>query len=87
MHFIIAMKFRGGVGREALKRLNDLCEKPPLGLKPHGMYFTLGRYDVIWHVEADDQMKVAEVVVGLSDICSTETFPAIPREEFVKRFG
>jgi uncharacterized protein with GYD domain len=87
MHFIIAMKFRGGVGREALKRLNDLCEKPSPGFKPYGMYFTLGRYDVIWHVEADDQMKVAEVVVGLSDICSTETFPAIPREEFVKRFG
>jgi len=87
MDFIIVMKFRGKVGREALRRLNDLCEKPPLGFKSHGMYFTLGRYDVIWHVEADDQMKVTEVVVGLSDICSTETFPAIRREEFIKRFG
>ncbi|MEM3614012.1 MAG: DUF3303 family protein [Nitrososphaerales archaeon] len=87
MDFIIVMKFRSKVGRETLSRLNNLCEKPPPGFKPHGMYFTLGRYDVIWHVEADDQLKVTEVVVGLSDICSTETFPAIPREDFTRRFG
>lgn len=81
------MKFRGKVGGEALRRLSSLCDNPPAGFRPHGMYFTLGRYDVIWHVEAEDELKVAEVVVGLSDICSTETFPAIPREEFTKKFG
>ena len=81
------MKFKGKVAGEALRILNDLCENPPAGFKPHGMYFTLGHYDVIWHVEAEDQMKVMEVAVKLSDFCSTETFPAIPRVEFMKRFG
>lgn len=87
MDFIIVMKFRNKVSKEALSRLNAIFEKPPPGFKPHGLYFTLGRYDAIWHVEADDQLTVTEVVVSLSDICSTETFPAIPREEFTKRFG
>ena len=57
------------------------------GLKPFGMYVTLGRYDSVVLFEAPDEKAAIKAGLAVSEIIETETLVAIPREELVKLLG
>jgi uncharacterized protein with GYD domain len=54
------------------------------GNKILGFYWTLGRYDTVLIFEAPNEKVAMELSVEVSDIVSTETMVAVPREEAIK---
>jgi uncharacterized protein with GYD domain len=59
-------------------------EVEAIGVKVLAQYATLGQYDFVTIVEADDDKTMAKVSVELGSrgTMSTQTMPAIPGEEF-----
>ena len=54
------------------------------GIKPLGMYWTLGRYDGVLMVEAKDEKAWMRAIMRWGDLISTETLVAVTREEAQK---
>jgi uncharacterized protein with GYD domain len=71
-----------GKGKEAVNYLKKL--KAPKGIKIHGVYFTMGRYDGIILFEAPDAKKAINFAadVGFTTDYLAETLTAIPAREF-----
>ncbi|HTY46423.1 MAG TPA: GYD domain-containing protein [Methanomassiliicoccales archaeon] len=82
MIFIGLNKFRQKPTTAAAAKVNKLMGSE--GIKPLGMYVTLGGYDSIVIYEAPDEKTALKAALNVSDIFETETLVAIPREEFVK---
>lgn len=61
-------------------------EMEQIGLKVHHQWATLGRYDFISVIEADDAVAMAKAVVELGSRGTTmnETMTAISSEEFAE---
>jgi len=59
-------------------------EMEQIGLKVHDQWATLGRYDFITIVEADDAaaMAKASVELGSRGTTTNETLTALPSDEF-----
>jgi uncharacterized protein with GYD domain len=85
MLFITLARFRTKptkqVVEEGPKRFEALAGR---GVKLVSAYWTFGRYDVVLILEAPEPKAVLHALVSLSDVVSTETLLAIPREEAVK---
>ena len=54
------------------------------GVKTTAVYWTLGRYDSVWIVEAKDEKTAMKAILRFGDLVSSETLVAIPREEALK---
>jgi uncharacterized protein with GYD domain len=54
------------------------------GPKLLGMYWTLGRYDVVLIMEGKDEKEAMRGLLPWGDTLSTETLVAVSREEAVK---
>jgi uncharacterized protein with GYD domain len=67
-----------GKGKEALDYLRKL--KPPKGIKIHGVYLTLGRYDAVVIFEVTDVNKAMTFAIetGFATDYTVETLTAIP---------
>jgi uncharacterized protein with GYD domain len=48
------------------------------------LYWTLGRYDAVWVMEAPTEKDAMKVALVWQDIIETETMVAVPREEAIK---
>lgn len=73
--------------KESPKRLDavkQLCES--MGAKVEGFYLTMGRYDIIYIVDAPDLETAAKIILTVTSkgAVSTETLPAFPEDEYRK---
>lgn len=88
MIFITLGKFRKKPTKESINQSTKLFEEmKKQGLKIHGMYWTLGRYDVIGIVEGPDKDAIQGAMgaaIQNSDIIASETLVALTREEAIK---
>ena len=74
-------KLTKAVVDDATSRLAQMTKE---GIKWHGQYWTLGRYDIVSIAEAKDEKTLMKALIKWSDILSTETLVAVPREEAIK---
>jgi uncharacterized protein with GYD domain len=72
---------------QRVKEVNVELEK--MGVKVLEQYAVLGPYDFLNIVEAPDEKTVATAMVELASrgTIRTNTFPIIPIDEFLKKFG
>jgi uncharacterized protein with GYD domain len=54
------------------------------GIKIIGWYWTLGRYDLAFIYEAENEKEALKVSLAVADFVASETLVAIPREEAMK---
>lgn len=89
MIFISVGKFRGKPTKEATARSSKLIEErfKATGSKVLGWYWTLGRYDFVFIAEGKDEKTAMKTAIEVSDLASTETMVALPREEALKLLG
>lgn len=82
MYFISLLKFRKKPTKEMIAanmKSMELDEKE--GIKFHGIYWTLGRYDVIGIYEAPNEKVAMKSQLRRSDAIASETLVAVPVEE------
>ncbi len=82
MYFISLLKFRKKPTKEMIAanmKTMELDEKE--GIKFHGIYWTLGSYDVIGIYEAPSEKIAMKSQLRRADVISSETLVAIPVEE------
>ncbi|MDG6947472.1 MAG: hypothetical protein JRN44_02990 [Nitrososphaerota archaeon] len=84
MFFIIMQRYRTRPTPQSVERaghyMADLLAK---GLKVHGAYYTLGRYDAVFVVETPETMDekfLVEKLIEISDVVQTETMLAVEQE-------
>lgn len=54
------------------------------GAKILSAYWTLGRYDAVFTLEAPDENAAMKAMLQFGDAVATETLVAVPREEATK---
>jgi uncharacterized protein with GYD domain len=54
------------------------------GIKFHGVYWTLGKYDAVVIFEAQDEKVAMKMAIRRGDVLSIETLVALPVEEASK---
>ena len=84
MHTIVLAKLRGKMTKELTERVTKVAKDQPMGVKIHSVYWTLGRYDVVFITEAPDEKAAMAVLLQFGDDVATETLIAVPREEALK---
>lgn len=85
MIFITLSRFKGKPTKESLAGAAKLFEQMEKeGAKFLGNYWTLGRYDSVVIVEGPDEKTAMRAALRWSDLISTETLVAVPREEAAK---
>jgi len=87
MFFIHLIKLKHKLTKEDIEALDNLSNESKLGVKVLSTYYTLGRYDVVVFTEAPDEKAALTASFDVSDMNSTETLVAIPREEALKAVG
>ena len=82
MHYIILMKLRKKPDKATLQEIQKIKDK----LEKNGgmLFFTLGGYDLIWHIRAKNEVSALKIALAFSKIASTETLPAISIEDAAK---
>jgi len=78
---------RTRITKDITKKVNKILETKPGGVTIRSIFWTLGRYDVVWYVEAPDKKAVMSVLVSLGDVGASETLVAVPRDEALKMLG
>ena len=81
---IILTKLRGKMTKELTDKVAKVMKEQPMGVKIHSIYWTLGRYDVVFITEAPDEKAAMAVLLQFGDDVATETLIAVPREEALK---
>ena len=82
MYFVALVRFRKKPTKEVIaQNLKWLEMGAKEGVKNHGIYWTLGRYDAVGIFEAPNEKAVMKQLMRMSDNISTETLVAIPAEE------
>lgn len=84
MHFIVLIRLRRKLTKEITSKVDKIIKEQPSGFKIHSIFWTLGRYDVVWHAEALNEKAVMAVLLQLGEDIATETLVAVPREEALK---
>jgi len=74
--------------RNLAKTVTEKIKSECPGVKWKDSYATLGRFDIIDVIEADDPRQVAKaaMIVRTYGHCTTETMPATAWEEFLQAF-
>ncbi len=85
MLYIVYGKFRKKPTKEMLaqiaKLLDDMTKD---GIKIVVQYWTLGRYDILTTLEANDEKTYMKHIIKFGDFLSLETLVAVPRPEAIK---
>ena len=84
MYFIVLSKFRRGASKEATSKTDKIIKDKPQGVKVLQAYWTLGRYDSVFIIEAPNEKAAMSVLLGFGDSLATETLIAIPRDQALK---
>ncbi|MDD1673936.1 MAG: GYD domain-containing protein [Methanomicrobiales archaeon] len=82
MYFISLLKFRKKPTKEIIAaNIKAMKEEEKDGVKFHGIFWTLGRYDVIGIYEAPNEKVAMKSQLRKSEVLASETLIAIPVEE------
>ncbi len=85
MLFITLCRFRKKPTKETIAEAQRLFEEAAReGGKILGVYWVLGRYDVVVISECPDEKTHMKIAIKFGDIVSTESLVAVPSEEAVK---
>ncbi len=85
MIFIALDKWRKKPTKEMLDQAkNDFEQMAQEGIKVIGMYWTLGRYDMVSVLEAKDEQTMMKAAIRAGDRLSQEHLVAVSREEAIK---
>lgn len=85
MFFVTLARFRTKPTKEIVAKTQKLFEEiVKEGARVLGVYWTLGRYDVVVISDCPDEKAHMKIAMKLSDIVSTESLLAIPAEEAIK---
>jgi len=81
MIFVTLYKFRRRLTKADIENANKVFA----GVKVHGLWWTLGRFDAVRVFEAKDEKEAMGLNIQLEGT-STETLVAVERNEAVKKF-
>ena len=82
MYFAVLIKFRKKPTKDVIAQNVKLLEMGAKeGVKSHGLFWTLGRYDAVGIFEAPNEKAAMKHSIRMGDNVSTETLVAIPAEE------
>lgn len=82
MYFVVLVKFKKKPTREVVAQNMKMLEMGAKeGVKNHGIYWTLGRYDAVGIFEAPNEKEAMKHSIRMGDNVSSETLVAIPVEE------
>ncbi len=85
MIFIALDKWRKKPTKEMLDQAKkDFEQMAQEGIKVIGMYWTLGRYDMVSVLEAKDEKTMMKAAIKAGDRLSQEHLVAVSREEAIK---
>jgi uncharacterized protein with GYD domain len=88
MYFIGLVKFKKKQTKEVVaENMNRIETETRQGVKVHGMYWTLGRYDAVAIFEAPDEKTAMKMAISRADDMDMETLVAVPLEEARKLVG
>lgn len=85
MQFITLIKFRRRPTKEEVDATPKRVEAA--GVRVSAAYWCLGRFDAVVISEAPDAETVMKAFSGSTDLMSSETLVAIPREKAIKLAG
>ena len=82
---IVLVKFKKSA-KEVAEYGNKVMKTVPKNIKIKASYWTMGRYDAVWIVEAPNEEKLFEwfLKAGRIDIAKTETLVALTREKAMR---
>ena len=82
---IVLVKFKKSA-KEVAEYGNKVMKTVPKNIKIKASYWTMGRYDAVWIVEASNEEKLFEwfLKAGRIDIAKTETMVALTREKAMR---
>jgi uncharacterized protein with GYD domain len=82
MLFIMMVKFKSALTKEVVaQNMKDIEDDLKGGIKYHGIYWTLGKYDTVVIVEAPDEKAAMNLVLKRVDRMEIETLVAVPGDE------
>jgi uncharacterized protein with GYD domain len=82
---VILVKFKKSA-KEVAEYGSKVLKNIPKYIKIKASYWTMGRYDAVWIVEAPSEEKLFEwfLKAGRIDIAKTETMVAFTRDKAIK---
>ena len=82
---IVLAKFKKSA-KEVSEYGSKVLKNVPKNIHIKASYWTMGRYDAVWIVEATNEEKLFEwfLKIGRTDIARTETMIAITRDKAMK---
>jgi len=82
---IVLVKFKKSA-KEVAEYGNKVLKNAPKYIKVKASYWTMGRYDAVWIIEAPNEEKLFKwfLKAGRIDIAKTETMIALTREKAMK---
>lgn len=82
---IVLIKFKKSA-KEVAEYGSKVLKTIPKNIRIKASYWTMGRYDAVWIVEAPNEEKLFEwfLKVGRTDIARTETMVAMTRDKAMK---
>jgi uncharacterized protein with GYD domain len=88
MYFVALVKFRKKVTRESVvESLRKQAMEAKEGIRYRGIYWTLGRYDVVAVFEAENEAAAMNMSLRRGDDFDMETLVALPADEARKLVG
>ncbi|MBP1927815.1 uncharacterized protein with GYD domain [Methanolinea mesophila] len=85
MYFISLVKFKKKLTKAVVaENLAWVEEDKKAGIKFHGLYWTLGKYDAIAVIEAPNEKDIMKMAIKRGDNMTLETLVAVPLEEAKK---
>jgi len=85
MQFVVLFKFRRKPTPKDfadVKKTVEAAQKE--GVKIHMQYWTLGRYDSVWVVEARSEKQAMKFLLSGPTFAVSETLVAVPREQAIQ---
>lgn len=82
---IVLVKFKKSA-KEVADYGSKVLKTTPKNIRIKASYWTMGRYDAVWIVDAQNEEKLFEwfLKVGRTDIARTETMVAMTRDKAMK---
>jgi len=87
LHFITLVKLRRKPTKEEIEKMEEAIRHPREGTRIRFVFWTLGRYDMVFYTEGPDPVMALSTVLPFFDFASTETLVAVSREEALKALG
>jgi uncharacterized protein with GYD domain len=85
MYFVSLVKFKKKLTKAVVaENLAWVEEDKKAGIKFHGLYWTLGKYDAVAIFEAPDEKSAMKMAIKRGDNLALETLVAVPLEEAKK---